>query len=366
MRAPRLAWVALGLCMACETYTPPPPIELARLDEVAEPFEPTDQERAVWEESAAHFAKLDELSIWLDAPELDAYVEGVLEAISFAQLPGSVPKTTMRIVRSGAISAGMFHGGVMVLSTGLLGALENEAQLAFVLGHERAHYVSRDGLRELLYAERTTSGLDRLAMSRALEAEADLLSLQWLLDAGYPGSASMRAIDLIHDDDVEYVALDLLTHPGPEERIVALTRALAARPEDGADARRTRYEAQIVPALIENVSIAIEEDRFADARDQLDRLLPLARDDARTQYQFARYLERVSAEGSRSRDALAAYERAAELAPDRPEYQRALGMQYRARGRRADAALAFRRYLELSPDAADRMLIERSLESAER
>jgi len=60
----------------------------------------------------------------------------------------------------------------------------------------------------------------------------------------------------------------------------------------------------------------------------------------------------------REREAIGLYQRAAELAPERPSAWRGLGLASASAGERRPAVRALRRYLELEPAAHDRALVE--------
>jgi regulator of sirC expression with transglutaminase-like and TPR domain len=72
-------------------------------------------------------------------------------------------------------------------------------------------------------------------------------------------------------------------------------------------------------------------------------------DDYATQYNLAKALQ---ASGD-TNAAIAAYERAIQLAPGQPDFQLSYGLALEAAKRPGDAAEAYRRYLELEPQAPD-------------
>ena len=58
-------------------------------------------------------------------------------------------------------------------------------------------------------------------------------------------------------------------------------------------------------------------------------------------------------------DAIASFERAAQLMPNDPRVQNYLGKAYMRAGNVARGVRAYRRYLELAPNAPDRPVVER-------
>ena len=126
------------------------------------------------------------------------------------------------VIENPAINASSLPDGTMLVDTGLLASVQNEAQLAFVLSHEIAHVLQAHVWREAneTRAQRTglliaglvggyfvgdlslfLSGLGMAAVvnghQRGLENQADRLGLQNIIDRGYDprqGAAFFRTI----------------------------------------------------------------------------------------------------------------------------------------------------------------------------
>jgi len=149
-------------------------------------------------------------------------------------------------------------GGVVMVSTGLLAALENEAQLACVLAHETAHaalshlwagalatqfyrrggVVDATGVRTQLFTAMLEDLLQTVVVAgidQKLEFEADLAAVQMAYNAGYDPQQLPRAIERIekagHGESRggpprEWSAL----HPPTAQRLERLQRLLVALP----------------------------------------------------------------------------------------------------------------------------------------
>jgi len=113
-------------------------------------------------------------------------------------------------VEDPSVNAESFPDGTLLINTGLLGALENEAQLAFVLSHEMAHVLQTHYRREVEETRASRIGLTIAGLAagafigdaaifmsqigiasvvnghqRELENQADRLGLQNVIEHGY-------------------------------------------------------------------------------------------------------------------------------------------------------------------------------------
>ncbi len=102
--------------------------------------------------------------------------------------------------------ASAFPSGVLVIHTGLFQLAENEAQLAFAVGHELAHVLQEHAWRESGYHRKklralrwSTAGLSYVVESairggyqRDLEDQADRLALSYMARAGYDPREALR------------------------------------------------------------------------------------------------------------------------------------------------------------------------------
>lgn len=105
-----------------------------------------------------------------------------------------------------ARQASAFPSGVVVIHTGLFYLAENEAQLAFAVGHELAHVLQEHAWRESGYHRKklralrwSTAGLGyvvenaiRGGYQRELEDQADRLALSYMARAGYDPREALR------------------------------------------------------------------------------------------------------------------------------------------------------------------------------
>jgi len=148
------------------------------------------------------------------------------------------------------INAYAFPGGSIAVTRGILLKLDNEAELASLLGHELGHVnarhtaeqISKGQLSSLLVstlsiaASSQGAGLGELAQklgmmgqglllsrySRDNEREADYLGNEYMVKAGYPSKGFvglMKVLDSLHKEKPNSVQVLFSTHPMSVERL---------------------------------------------------------------------------------------------------------------------------------------------------
>jgi len=173
---------------------------------------------------------------------------------------------TFRVIESDQINAFATMGGYTYITTGLLRAADNEAQVAGVLGHEMGHIASRhvvENMREraLQAGIATAAGLDRnqavaigveLALnrpnSREDEFEADERGLRTMVAAGYAPRGTVDFMEKLRGQ--RSVPNFLSTHPGAGDRIERLQSLIPPGTEnDGIGLDTQTYRSRIRPLL---------------------------------------------------------------------------------------------------------------------
>lgn len=142
-------------------------------------------------------------------------------------------------------------GGYVFLSVGLLRMLQNEAQLAGVLGHEIAHITRKHALKTLQRSKMLSglSGLTMAAMNKdeglfdqvinqmsevlftrgldkGLEFEADKFGMEYAYRMGYHPAGLKDFIKILGQSSGRDSSIFLSTHPSPGERFQGLSRLL--------------------------------------------------------------------------------------------------------------------------------------------
>lgn len=175
------------------------------------------------------------------------------------------------VVKSDAINAFAMPAGYILLSSGLIKALESEDDLAFVLAHEVAHVtrrhhyqvVQRQRLADQAAKglEAATQGSDTAKLAQAsgqiyargldknAEFEADRLGVEYITRAGYDPVGALNALETLQKlrGDDPRAELLFATHPSPADRMDSLLQAgidKLPRPLSRGDpAREARFKA---------------------------------------------------------------------------------------------------------------------------
>ncbi len=331
----------------------------------------------------------------LIAPDLDAYTRGVVERLTGRP----APDLRIYLMHDAAPNAAALPSGMMIVNTGLLARVRNEAQLAAVLGHEAGHYfrkhsldLHRDARRKSSLASAAASALSTYdgnnnpwlminqaimmsssRFSRDLESEADAYGLMLMARAGYPPGAAFAMWEQLVDERRASAATrhkrfrdgtsaELSTHPPTEERMndLADTAAyLAGKGELPGNEDREGWAAVIRPY---QAMLLQEQIYLNDPGASLYLLENLAKDG------WTGLLRFNEGEVYRLRDAngdglkaAAAYIAAIALPDAPPEAWRAHGYALLKAGNESEANEALNRYLAMKPDAADAALIRFTL-----
>jgi predicted Zn-dependent protease len=291
------------------------------------------------------------------------------------------------LVRIPHFNASMAPNGVMQVWSGLLLRAENEAQLAYILGHEISHYRNQHSLQRFRQTKTTANILapfqlvtqaggvgyvgslaqvaavgTLLKFSRDHEREADDGGLDMLLGAGYdPHEAAkvwqelQKEKDAIDEDDP---MLFFSTHPPSAERVDTLKqRAQAAsKPESGWYVGTERYNEIVDPLRFGLWRDELRLRRFEATQLLLDRSMDAGGQIPETQF-FQAELYSARAENGDAAKAESAYRDCLKQADAPSEAYRELAMIYMKSGREQQAAPLFETYLERKPDAFDQGMV---------
>jgi predicted Zn-dependent protease len=166
---------------------------------------------------------------------------------------------TFEVIADPSINAFALPGGPMFINTGLLRAVDNEAELAAVMGHEMSHVIlrhgtnqaSKDNFVELLamlggqIADSSGGMMAQLAQlgiglgansvvlkfSRTAESQADLMGSHLMAEAGYDPMEMAKFFEKLSAEDGSRAPQFLSDHPNPGNRERAIEQEAARLPE---------------------------------------------------------------------------------------------------------------------------------------
>ena len=196
--------------------------------------------------------------------QLAEYVERVGNKLARVSQRPDLPYQ-FKVINDSTPNAFALPGGHIAISRGLLSALENEAQLAAVLGHELGHVTARHSVQAMqrsslagigmavlsgqggygMVAQRAgqlAAGLLENTYSREQEREADRLGVDYLVLAGYNPQGAVQLQEYFYRKveqgaEPQWLAGLFRTHPFSKERMLGLQGYIGERyPLAGNDA----------------------------------------------------------------------------------------------------------------------------------
>lgn len=308
--------------------------------------------------------------------KLHDYVQGIA-----CRLAGDhCPDVRVYLVNTPLFNASMAPNGMMQVWSGLLLRVENEAQLAAVIGHEIGHYLEKHSLERLRDIKSASAfgqfmglfglvgAIGQLAMlagmfsySRDHERKADTIGAALMHRAGYDAAESAKVwANLLQElrarpgGDPTANSPMFATHPPAEERSQALAKIATALP--GGTTNAVAWEEHIKPFRRDWLQEEFKRGQHEESIALFTRMIG----DMATQpdYYYARgEAYRMRGKGNDADLALADFLVASAMGGEPPETHRAMGTIYRNRKQPAEARASFQRYLEAAPAAPDQAMI---------
>lgn len=330
----------------------------------------------------------------VDDPVLQAYVDRVGRSLVPKWVDPQQFQFSFTLVDDPTLNAFAMPDGTVVVHSGLLAVLENEAQLATVLGHEIAHTTHRHGYRgyksqqkkQALFGlgsvlagvlvgqamDSTAAGLvtglgTNLAYQaatnghgRKLEDEADDIGLYYMVEAGYDYMEApevWRVFGRYTKDQSKVSNFFFSDHSTHAARIKNLTKAINAdyRAQVSRATLRTGEEEheKAVAGLKEQTAMAnFQKQEYAQAARSLAAAVERNPNDAKAHYNLGRVLWAQGGAQNAER-VLEAFGDAIQLDPTLAAPWRDAGLVFYELRDVNRAAKAFERYLQLAPDAPE-------------
>ncbi len=352
---------ALVLCAVSCATMPPVPVVPAWSDLDGAVITIGEDERKLWQAAKEERTKLEKDGFIVADRALTTYLNGVLATLMFKPVAEQAPLPSVQVVRSPQRNAFTLPDGVILVTTSMLAALQNEAQLAALLGHELGHFIARHGLLRERFEKVSRSTVERMQLSRQNETYCDRFALDAMRHAGYSPHEMPRMLQLMESGEASWSGRwsAFRSHPFIPERIRALREDIRSEQDEALRIGARSFDDAIAGLLPIAAEVELKAGLVDRAELPILRHLALRPESGRGYYLKAEYIRLTVPQGRQSPQARRAYERAVELAPDDAEAVRALAFLYSADGETARASVLFKKYLSLAPDAVDRKLIER-------
>jgi beta-barrel assembly-enhancing protease len=360
---------------------------------------PVDEdEKGMWQQYERAERDIADSNLLIKDKALTSYLGGLAERV------GGPAASDLRVYLAHIpeFNAFMAPTGFMVVFSGLLTRMRDEAQLSGVIGHEAGHFLRRHHIRGWRDLKNKAAFLNILSMgagvagaatgtyvgdwvrlagfgtifslaaySRTLEAEADALGLKQIADAGYDPNAmpetwrqliaEVEASAEMRRKQPRRGASLLASHPAPESRMADL-RASAQELKSGTasyDRGRERYLSSIGPY---RKMLLDDQVKLNDPGASLYIVHTLAQDgwNGLLRYYEGEIWRQRGRKGDDAR-ASTAYAKAVEFADAPPEAWRAQGYTLLKTGRREEGKAALNRYLAMAPKASDAAMVRYSI-----
>lgn len=282
-----LPWFLLAFTAGCVSPNIP------SLTSAEAKYGQSEEEKKLLAHAKEFDQELDSKGMLLETPALVAYVESIGRPL-VPQEAAKVVDFKFHILRSPVVNAFALPNGSIYLTVGLLARLENEAELAQVMGHEISHVVLRHGLKvyetnrsslvaahiaDLFLFGTSIAYLPYVASvasySREQEEEADRAGLRAIAARGYSPDEAIHVFDRIQEVK-KGEALEgswYSSHPSNKQRADALqelarTLAISAAQAKVGEAPYRQFASQIA---IENIRLKLHARQYELALDAANR-----------------------------------------------------------------------------------------------
>lgn len=348
----------------------------------------TDEERGIWQVGKAHQEKVRGTDELVNNAALEGYLEGIITRLLGDMKEKIGVEADVLVFKEPTVNAWVYPDGTVGIQTGMLAAMENEAQLASILGHEVSHFLNRHAFIQIKSKQKQSvigKGLGVLATaavaaktgtvntgllntgqvwtelvtsgySRKLETAADKQGLELVIAAGYPADQAIPAFETMRmdEDDEVNVAKMWSSHPDIDARKKNLAKQIkrSKAPESDQGMDKASYLKNVRLAVLSNSQLLVQTHQYDEAIASLSDFTATLSSDAEAEFLLGEVYRKQTPQGNFD-TRIGAYQKAIAIKPNLAEPYRELGMVYRQQGKREEAAQAYRKYLELKPDAAD-------------
>ncbi len=374
MKHPILILFMLGIVIGCETTN--------ILPMTATGFKLEDDEKRLWLRSKEGEEKLDKSGLIYRDDELEAYINEIAEKILPPEVFKAVPFKIL-IIKAPFLNAFAMPNGVVYIHTGMLAKMENEAQLAAILGHEMTHFTHRHAIKEIRNAKNKSAFFTIMAIglpiigdalgaigtvasvtgySRELETEADREGFKLMINAGYDPQEAVKIFTHLKKEIEEEKIVEPFffgTHPKIQERISNYDSFLMTEYKNkiGGIKNSEIFSKKTYRVILDNATLDLKIGRYKKAQKGIERYLFIKHDEAKAYYFLGEIYRQKAAQGDIEK-AQEYYQKAISMDPLYPDPYKEIGMIYYKQGEKSIARKFLEKYLTLSPKAIDKVYIE--------
>lgn len=347
-----------------------------------------EDEKRMWARVEQEQKKFEASGALYRDAELEAYLTGVVRKLQPPAVLQVVP-FRVAVVKNPWLNAFALPNGALYIHSGLLARLENEAQLATVLGHEMVHVTHRHAIRDFRSAQNKTAVLATMNVAvggvpllggiadlvgtfgttaaitgyaRDQEREADREGLDLMVRAGYdPTEAPKAFLAMKKELDEQKIKEPFFysSHPRLQERIDNFESSIKSTYRDRRGGARGAdiFANKIQRVVLENAALDLKAGRFHTAQWGAEKALAVRPNDPKAYYLLGEILRQKAEDGDMQK-AGQLYQRAIALDPAYPDPHKGVGLIYLKRGEKCLAKKSLQSYLALAPAAPDREYID--------
>jgi predicted Zn-dependent protease len=294
---------------------------------------------------------------------------------------------SFKVVNDSAPNAFALPGGFIAISRGLLVSLENEAQLAAVLGHEVGHVTARHsvqgmqrttllnavvGLAGVAGGEQygdlatriggVTANLIDKRYSREQERESDQLGIDYMVQSGYAPQGAIELQEIFYTKieggrNPDWLTGLFRTHPFSKERLDANRNYVSIKypGRSGYGTDRASYQRAIDPLLQTREAYALyDQARQLEGQGQLEQAIEVYHKAMQQAPEYGLLLNGLGMAYLRRDDIIPARRyliKAVNVDPDYFQSQMGLGYIQLKNKQPAEASVHLKKSLELMPTA---------------
>ncbi len=353
-------------------------------------------------------AEVDEVLEASDIVYSNLDLENYLTKFANDLLPDSAReagiKISIKVLRDPTPNAMAFPNGRIYVHIGILSVIENEAQLASLLGHEMTHVVHRHQLKSFRSLTNKSAFLSAIIVpmtvvggnagalvtqlgivssaygySQSLEQEADEGGFKMALDRGYDVSEAPKLFE--HLD--EFLKAEEIKepfffsdHPKVKARIANFRKLVdESHFNDNAQNKLVNtgeYEKFHRAILLEEIQLCFQQGFFKTAESTIDHLIKVEpklkdgyflRGELYRQRQDHEKKEKTRDKKGDYPKAIEAYDAALAIEPNYADAVKGKARIIQKQGDLAQAKTLYQQYLQLNPNADDKAFIEQFISS---